>query len=198
MSGARWLLALTLLAGLAGCRGPARSLDNDPLVGGSPIPRAPAGSLPTTPRGGDAVTRGDVPPVPPAETTSSPAALTNGAIAPSGDRRSAAAVTLGGPRTVEGRAARPDPPDTGTTVPTAATAAGAAGSYEQLQQQLQARGVVWQQLKMVGKDEWEFRCSIVPDPKQPWIQDSYQARAAGPFGVAAIRLVLEEIDQKRR
>jgi hypothetical protein len=192
------VLALALLAGLAGCHGPPRPLDNDPLLGGSPIPRAPAGSLPTTPRPQDAVSRGDVPPVPPAETATSPAALTNGAIAPSGDRR-ALAVTLGGPRTPEGRAARPDAPDFGTTVPAAATAAPqAAGSFEALQQQLRARGVVWQQLKMVGPDEWEFICAIPADAQHPSLRDNYQARAVGPFGLAAMRLVLDQIDQGRR
>jgi hypothetical protein len=66
-----------------------------------------------------------------------------------------------------------------------------------LQQALRSRGVTWQQLKMLKHDEWEFRCAI-PDPQQRNLQDSFTARAPGANGVAAMRLVLEQIDHKYR
>lgn len=185
---------LASLAILAGCQGLPRGLDNDPLTGGAPITRSPAGSLPTVPRSPDALVKDDLPPVPPANTTTSPAALTTGAVAPVGDRRPAASVTLGGPRP-SGRAA-PPVEDRPTTVPSAVPP-GAGGTYEDLQQQLLARGVVWQQLKSISKDEWEFICAI-PDPQQPSMRLNFTARAPGPNGLAAIRLALEKIDLERR
>jgi hypothetical protein len=67
-------------------------------------------------------------------------------------------------------------------------------SFEQLQQMLQARGVVWQQLKTtVERGEWLFACAI-PDPNTTGVQRHYEARAVGPLGLAAIRAVLKDID----
>ena len=73
------------------------------------------------------------------------------------------------------------------------------GSYEDLQQQLKARGVVWQQLRLVDpqRDEWDFICAI-PNPQQNNLRRNYTTRAVGPSGLAAIRAVLEEIDRDRR
>jgi hypothetical protein len=82
-----------------------------------------------------------------------------------------------------------------------ATAVGAvpAGpteeSYEQLQQMLLQRGVTWQRLKTgTNKDEWLFLCSI-PVPGRPNTTKDYQANAVGPYGLAAIRGVIKQIDE---
>ncbi|MFO0878977.1 MAG: hypothetical protein U0840_16665 [Gemmataceae bacterium] len=187
------------MATLVGCQGATsgRRLDNDPYFGGSGE-RPPPGALTSNPKSGE------VPPVPPAQSSTSPAALTQGSI-DQGDRRTQAdGVVLRGPRGKDGNDARPPapPPDpnTGTTTPLSGTAnASPAGagpeSYEALQKRLQARGVVWQQLKMVDRDEWQFNCAI-PNPNQPNVRRNYEVRAAGPNGLAAIRMALEKIDQE--
>lgn len=192
MSGAMRLpLTVLALALLAGCQGGARPLPNDPLVGGGPVAGPTAAGAPR--REGVARARDDVPPIPPANTTTSPAALTVGAIAPSGGRGAATdGITLGGPRAKGGSAA--PPPAAETTSKAAPLAAG--DSYEALQQRLKSRGVTWQQLKMVEHDRWDFYCAI-PDPRQPNVRRNYEARARAS-AVEAMREVLAEIDSERR
>jgi hypothetical protein len=183
MSGSiRLPLAMLALAALAGCQ-TGRRYEHDPLMGGGPaVARQPAPS-----RQPDAgLARGDVPPVPPANSATSPAALTNGAVA-AGDRRAPGEVVVHGPRPKDSRAAAPA---------TEARAAPPAGDYEALQQQLQSRGVVWQQLRMVEQGRWDFLCAI-PDPRQPNVRRNYEARARAS-AVEAMREVLEEIDNERR
>jgi hypothetical protein len=200
MSGAMRLpLTVLTLALLAGCQGGPRPLPNDPLVGGGPAAGTPAAGEPR--REGVARARDDVPPIPPANTTTSPAALTVGAIAPSEGRGAAGSglgaasdgVTLGGPR-AKGGSTAPSPPPAETTSKAAPLAAG--DSYEGLQQRLKSRGVTWQQLKMVEHDRWDFCCAI-PDPKQASIRRHYEARARAS-AVEAMREVLAEIDSERR
>lgn len=181
------LPALAILAALSGCQ-TGRPYENDPLVGGSPIARQPARGVSRPPEP-SARAAGEVPPIPPATSTTSPAALTVGAIAPSGDRRTPAeSVTLHGPRSKDGRGS--------SLAVSEASKTPARSTYEALQLQLQARGVVWQQLKMVEKDRWDFICAI-PDPRQPNVRRNYEARAR-PSAVEAMREVLEEIDHERR
>jgi hypothetical protein len=192
MSGSlRWALTVLALAVLAGCQGTPRPIENDPLVGGSGSVGPPAGGAAR--RDDTARARTDVPPIPPANTTTSPAALTVGAIAPSGDRRPAAqGVTLGGPRSKAG------PPGVTPLEETKSHSAPplSGESYEALQQRLQARGIVWQQLKMVERDRWDYYCAI-PDPRQPNVRRNYEARSRAT-AVEAMREVLAEIDGERR
>jgi hypothetical protein len=68
-------------------------------------------------------------------------------------------------------------------------------SYEQLQAMLAARRVTWQRLDIVNEQlgEWKFMCAI-PNPTNPRMRRNYEARAVGPYGLAAIRAVIVEID----
>lgn len=189
-----------LLAFAPGCQNGRRMSNNDPYFGGNGDRPPPAG-LTSAPR------TGEVPPIPPANSTTSPAALTQGSIEPTDRRTPADGVVLRGPRGKDSRDSRPPAPPAetpgaqGTTTPIGGTAnaspISAVDSYEALQQKLLARGVVWQQLKMVDRDEWQFNCAI-PNPNQPNVRRNYEARAAGANGTAAIRLVLEKIDQETR
>jgi hypothetical protein len=44
--------------------------------------------------------------------------------------------------------------------------------------------------------EWKFRCSVV-NPQNRNIGRNYEARAAGDYGLAAIRAVIEQIDREK-
>ncbi len=92
----------------------------------------------------------------------------------------------------------------GPTVPYCLTSGGGAspGSaggtdpYLQLQEMLRARGVTWQWLETVGNaGEWRFRCAI-PNPQNRNLRRTYEARAVGDGGLAAIRAVIERIDRE--
>src|SRR5207244_3269543 len=132
-----------------------------------------------------ATTKDGIPPIPPAQAPTSPAALTQGAVGVAGDRRAPAAeVTLHGPRPAENRLV-PAASSGGASTSTAATPASA--SFEQLQEQLRLRGVVWQDLRMVDRDKWDFICAI-PDPSQKNVRRTYEVKGAvGPFGLAAMQ-----------
>lgn len=195
-------LATIFLSALIGCHGTGtnRPVDNDPLVGGGTLPKAGSPAPTETAR------NGDIPPIPPATTTSSPAALTQGSLTAGGKGASGSeGVTLGGPRSSDGKSptspqgtssgSRMSPPPESGTAPAVTGFRTEGGDYEGLQQRLQARGVVWQQLRMTGKNEWHFMCAV-PDPQQPNVRRNYEAKAAGPNGTTAMRLVLDEIEQE--
>lgn len=198
------------LLGLSGCHGTPVAREIDPLVGGSPIPTRPAGRLPERPSD-PLLASGPAEPVPlpPVTAPPSPAALASSTATPGDLRTPASEVNLHAPRPTDARLAPADPlpagtsltPTAGTSAPTTAMSSGGPAdgggdSYEKLQRQLLARGVVWQQLKNVERDEWHFICAI-PDPQQPNVRRNYEARAAGPLGLAAIRAVIDEIDRDR-
>ncbi|MFO0926610.1 MAG: hypothetical protein U0736_06160 [Gemmataceae bacterium] len=206
-------VVLAGLLGMSGCQGTPVARENDPLVGGSPIPTRPAGRLAGPERPVDPLlASGPAEPAPlpqPATTPPSPAALASGTSTPGDLRTAASEVNLKAPRPTDARLVPVDPLPAGTTLtPTAATAttttaatptgggSDTGDSYERLQRQLLARGVVWQQLKNVERDEWHFICAI-PDPQQPNVRRNYEARAAGPLGLAAIRAAIDEIDRER-
>jgi hypothetical protein len=66
-------------------------------------------------------------------------------------------------------------------------------TYEQAQDLMKKRGVLWQRLEMVAESgEWKYSCSI-PNRQNPKIRRTYEARASEP--VAAIRAVLEQLDK---
>jgi hypothetical protein len=194
MSGStrRTLTALGL-ALLAGCQGPGRPVANDPLVGGGPVASAPPRGSARPDDLGRA--RDEVPPIPPANTTTSPAALTVGAVAPAPRRAGADGVTLGGPRP-KGVPSEPTASETTSKAAPPPRAAAGDDSYEAIQQRLQARGVAWQQLRMVERDRWDFYCAI-PDARQPNVRRNYEARGR-PSALEAMREVLAEIDGERR
>jgi hypothetical protein len=183
----RLLLLGVGLACLGGCTSGPGATGYDPLRGGPPLPAAPPTS---TARGG---AESDLGPALADSGVSSPAALAMGTSARPNDSAGGPGVKVLPPRP---SAAAPTPITTagGTSAPTTDP------TYEQLQQQLQARGVVWQQLRTgVEGGEWLFVCAI-PDPATPGVQRHYEGRAVGPNGLAAIRAVLHDIenDAKQR
>jgi len=190
-----WVVMVLFLQ--AGCKQTQASREQDPLVGGVPLSKAATTGNPLTPplRGPQAtLAAGEPPPIPPIPTTSSPAALTVGNVNPRTGGRYQPLATLHEPRpsvsAQEGKAA-----------PTQSTSQTQTDlsflSYEQLQQQLLQRGVVWQRLQCHGGDDWHFICAI-PRPDQPELRTNYEAFAHGPLGLAAIRAVIRKIDQQSR
>jgi hypothetical protein len=105
-------------------------------------------------------------------------------------------VSLGAPRP---REAPNRVTPAGNTISASGPVSPESSSYEQLQQMLRERGVVWQQLKTVpgGRGEWLFTCAI-PDPTAPGLQLHIEGQAADEQGLAAIRAALKEIDRKQR
>jgi len=112
-------------------------------------------------------------PLPPADAARGPAALTN----------------------ASQPAPRKDPPAQASA--TEATARQ-ADTFEQLQQKLQDYGVTWQMLKTSGqRGEWLFACSV-PNPHEPSVERTFEAKAFGPNGLAAIRAAIAEIEAARK
>lgn len=64
-------------------------------------------------------------------------------------------------------------------------------TYEQVQAELTARGVLWQKLDRIGENEWKFSC-IVPNKRDPRLRRTYVAGAND--SLAAMRAVLEQMD----
>jgi hypothetical protein len=68
-------------------------------------------------------------------------------------------------------------------------------TYEQLQAQLAARGVVWQRQELNSETgEWKFSC-LVPNRQNPKVRRMYEARAREY--VAALRTVLEQLEKEQ-
>jgi hypothetical protein len=205
---------LGLLA-LAGCNGFAGFEGPDPLVGGSVPVRRAAPAAGTAAAGAPA---GSLPPLPAPSSTTALAGLASGVDQrlPADDSRNlrleggaaagerplwgnpaaSAGVTLQGVQPVGGGAAAA--PTAGG--PAAFTLTGGAAarvfSYEQGQQLLRARGVTWQRLETSGEDgEWHFWCSI-PNPQNPGVHRTYEARARGEL--PAMQAVLDQIDAQNR
>jgi hypothetical protein len=180
---------------LAGCANPGRPSGNgyDPLIGGQPLTSSPsARARGVVPPGGD--------PAPSTDRTATSAAALAVGNRSNDDRGNddrdgpAQGVNLGAPRTPENRGPVTPVTPAGKKTPAGPVSLDQA-SYEQLQELLQTRGVVWQQLKTVmeGRGEWLFVCAI-PDPGTPGMQRQYEGRAADEHGLAAIRAVLKDID----
>jgi hypothetical protein len=200
---------------LTGCLGERGAFDPpDPLRGGAPIPPPPNTGLAG---GGASPYAGStrLPPVTPAHTATSPAALTSAgelrlSDVPPGPAGGARAV-LNAPRPLEndgkltaapGPGATPAPPAPGVTLaggPQPALAGGPVtletANFEQLQAMLAARNVTWQRLEVSGEGgEWKFSCAI-PNRQNPSMRRNYEARAVGPYGLPAIRAAILEIDR---
>jgi hypothetical protein len=80
------------------------------------------------------------------------------------------------------------------TLPAPASPPG-VNTFEQAKRELEARGVLWQRLDMVGPGgEWKYSCSI-PNKQNPRLQRTYEAKANDP--VAAIRAVLDQLDKEQ-
>jgi hypothetical protein len=185
--------ALCLLL-LAGCMQGSGLFDGDPLLNSSAVRRSPAGARSSAEVALETPRVGEVPPIPPPNAPTSPAALASstsrGGVLPSNN--------VGDPPPKD-----PRPEQPGRITPIAAaggnqalvTSAAGTGSYEQLQAMLLARGVTMQKLETVGdRGEWRFSCAI-PNPQSPNTRRTYQAQAIGASGLAAIRAVIEKIDE---
>jgi hypothetical protein len=179
----RWVVTAVAaaLACAIGCIAPERpSGAEDPILGGRPIPIAKANT--PRPKNDDPLL------LPPSDAGRSPAALTNNAeSSPKREETPPDEVS----RSSEAPAKEPakEIARTGFTA--------APETFEQLQQQLQSRGVTWQQLKTSGNGEWVFSCAI-PDPRERGIERTYHGKATGGFGLAAIKAALEEIEADRK
>jgi hypothetical protein len=90
--------------------------------------------------------------------------------------------------------AAPAPPaPIASTAPSATP--GQLTSYEQAQELLQARGVVWQRLEAVGDTgEWKFSCAI-PNRQNPRLRRVYEARAKD--SMSAVRSAIDQMDKDR-
>jgi hypothetical protein len=176
----RWTLATGLIC-LAGCMspGPADPFD-DPIRGGKPISATGTAVRPSS--------RDDETALPPRDLGRSPAALASGGRSTDRPEEGGSIISLGAPRASE----------SGKEVASAGFRSTASSeSYEQLQQKLQERGVVWQQLKGGERGEWVFTCCI-PTPGQPGVEKCYEGKAPGRHGLEAIRAVLADIDAQQK
>jgi hypothetical protein len=214
---AHWLLwRRALLAAavgcvvLVGCESTGRRDPNDVLLGGTPpvpSPNATAGRSASAP----ATATKPLPPLPPPgpsstlaslatsnnsasdnERTSRPAPVTP---VPDGGGRPGGA-TLHGPQPVEDSGNRITP--VGATGPTGGLAAAgvpAQDSFQQIMDQLKARGMTWNRLETTGENGWwKFSCTIA-DRNNPGIEQRYEASGYGEYGLAAMRAVLEKIER---
>jgi hypothetical protein len=200
---------------LTGCNGLNQAVANDPLLGGPPLrPTAAAAPAPPTPVAA-------LPP-PAANSTLSNAALAAGAPRPPDSGRDLRISSPrpssgndgwareGNPASGRGQVAessgallRPPEPVTEPFPRRELATVSNPGSprdtqvftYEQAQDQIKARGVLWQRLEMVAESgEWRYSCSI-PNRQNPRIRRTYEAKASD--SVTAIRAVLEQLDKEQ-
>lgn len=178
--------------GLAGCATDAGSAGADPLLGAaSARPMAQAAGPPPG-------TATPLPRLPAPASLTSTAALASGtpAVPDSGqDLRIADAYRR--PEVAPPGATVLRPPEgVFQPVATPGTLAGAAPiTYEQAEAKLVARGATWQRLETTGAPaEWKFTCSV-PNPQNPTINRTYEARGRDP--VSAIHAVVQQIDKER-
>jgi len=215
------LTAAALMA-LAGCEGSYGARQPDPLVGihapplpstngaapvqsaSSGVPPLPASHTPTslgalasgatpTPESPRTL-RMDTPPVP-VVPVSSPAGETARGVAPN-------TAVLGEPQPAAPQSTSsslmPIPIQNAGVQQTAASTPvppGEGMSFEQAQQFLKQRGVVWQRLETWGdQGQWKFRCSI-PVPNKP-INHTYETIPPLPYDpLTAIRAVISQIER---
>lgn len=220
--------ALVLLV-LAGCEGSHLAQQGDPLVGmrGTvPMPPAPVGNSGAATQ----TAGGAPPPLPGAIAVPSQAALAGGSTQPPENPRNlridgqppvlpvsspagaARGASPGGVQ-VEGPIPIPDATSNRTPMPiasggvqqTGAAApapppSGGAMTYEQAQQILKQRGVVWQRLDQFtsgNQEQWKFQCSI-PIPGSSNINRTYETKAPLPSdAISAIRAVIEMIEKEQ-
>ncbi len=204
-------LCLVLLASCRTTSPEPKQAPVDPLLGGPPVQK---GTPPS------AAPRADATPGLPAPSSStSPAALANGAV-PSldpnrelsiNDRNTGTAATPTGGWRGPGSTAAGGAPDVQLRPPVPAGAPTApprqdapplpaatprVATFEQAEDALRARGVTWQRLETApDTGEWKFSC-FIPSRDNPSVHRTYEARARDQ--VAALQAVLEQIDREQR
>src|SRR6516164_7812361 len=206
-----FLFPFCLFLGLTGCAGTNPLTGDDPLLGKSAA--IPLGNKPVVP----AVPQpaASVPPLPAPNVNASTgtAALASG-VTPSVDGRHN--LRIDDPAPVAGAASWVgQPPPGGAPVlqrpePLAGEASPRAErsspysvglvnrarviTYEQAQEQLKTRSLLWQRLEMVAdQGKWKFSCSV-PNPQNRMINRTYEATADTDLG--AIQAVLDQLDKK--
>jgi hypothetical protein len=189
-----------------GCAGDIRRPGGDPLFGGAPP--LPNGSK-APPPANQSAAAGPLPALPAPNATASTAALASGPAAPVDGRHD---LQIGDSRPQPPGQTWSGPPAAGNTVlqppqpaliPTASQSVAPAfapastarlTSYEQARGQLQARNVAWFRLETGDQGSYKFSCSI-PNRQNPNLSRTYEAQ--GPTELAAIQVVLEQIDKER-
>jgi hypothetical protein len=104
-----------------------------------------------------------------------------------------APISQAKPGPVVQSASNPPVLQTGMVTVNAPPAAKIPATYEELQQELKKRGVTWQGQETTDQGV-KFTCSIA-DPQNPNRQRVFEA--VGPDYVAAIQLVLQQIDRQK-
>jgi hypothetical protein len=213
---------LVLAAGLvlpAGCNGTGSLTGGDPFLGpGTPRAAAPAAGG-TASAGATGAAAGSLPALPASASATSPAALVSApsqAGASSNDLRvgdvqgipvgrsaswgQQGNASLGGPErdgVPGGSSPAPVRLTSGNSLPGAVPAVSGGDSFERVMDDLHRRGVTWWRLEPSGNSgDYKFRCSV-PSAENHNIGRTYEARAAGDNGVAAIRAVVDQIDHDR-
>jgi hypothetical protein len=182
---------------LVGCMGGSANQEHDPIVGGVPLSRMALppgrGAGETSTAGVAPAANGVAPPVPSPSGPSSPAALAS--TGPQADGvYPVVRVGTPQPNETQGRITPVAVASSSAPVASSTSAPGGEYSYEQLQTLLAARGVAMQKLETVGdRGEWKFSCAI-PNRQMPNLRRNYEAQAIGPYGLAAMRAVLDRID----
>jgi hypothetical protein len=119
-----------------------------------------------------------------------------------GNQPSSGGAILKPPETV-GAPLPAAPPPTGTTgfapvpggAPVQLTSSAGVGSLDQAYALLDKHKMTWSNLQYLGdQKEWKFSCAI-PNPQNPNVQTRYSFQAPGKDGLAAVREVLQQIEQ---
>lgn len=210
------LLSCLVLAALclpAGCRSTSpepKQAPIDPLLGGPPLQQKGT-SAPSSSSRADAT-----PALPAPSSSTSPAALANGAVPsldPSrelaiNDRGTGAPVTPTGGWRGPGSAVGGATPDVQLRPPQTAGPPGVpprqdappiptgprAASFEQAEDLLRTRGVTWQRLETAADSgDWKFTC-FVPNRTNPNVHRTYEAQARDQL--AALQAVIDQIDRE--
>ena len=207
-----------LLFALAGCV-PEPAFDNDPLLGGRPLPRNGGLGTPSS-----AVAAAPKAPVAPFTPTASTGASSPAALAAASPPVDASPLRIGQPPTnpASSGALTAAPHDAGEGWHGTATPAGATlkqpqlvadatvrpiaviappaapNQYEALQDLLTKHGVLFQSLE--GPDEhgvWRFSCGVPSRDLQGGVH-RIELSAPGDHGLAAVRAAIDQIDQYQR
>jgi hypothetical protein len=212
---------LPVLLLCASCSNDSRVRDNDPLTGGGPA--IPARG--ETPAATASAPKTSVPPLPAPSSATSNAALAGGAFQPLdptrdlriGDSKpnatpdnwrgptTAAGATLNAPQPANdarssGQMVSQPKATARSEIRPVSSLVQAAGSHgastDALMALLQARGVTFQRLETSGDNlEWKYSCSV-PNPANPNIRRTYEARGRDPR--SAMAAVLKQMDQEQR
>jgi hypothetical protein len=106
-------------------------------------------------------------------------------------------IAAGGGAPPSGSAVTPGVPTPAALVPLARSPGGM--TFEEAQQYLNQRGVIWQRLETWGdQGQWKFRCSV-PLPGSTGLNRTYETESPGAADpITAIRTVIDKIEKDQR